>query len=61
MEDDLARFLEEEELARALPLFDGAVETGKITPQVLKNWVVSFIFTSRDVLMPTVLCQMFCT
>jgi hypothetical protein len=41
-EFDLLRFMNEEEVSRTLPLFDGAMETGKITPRVLKSWVVCF-------------------
>jgi hypothetical protein len=40
-EEDLLRFMGPNEVARALPLFDGALETGKITPQALKSYVVS--------------------
>lgn len=39
-EDDLMRFMPEEDAIRALPLFDGAMETGKITKKALKTWVV---------------------
>ncbi|CAM6025504.1 unnamed protein product [Sphagnum balticum] len=40
-ECDLLRFMNEEEVSRTLPLFDGAMETGRITPRVLKSWVVN--------------------
>lgn len=39
-EDDLIRFMPEEDAIRALALFDGAMETGKITKKALKSWVV---------------------
>ena len=39
-EDDLMRFMPEEDAIRALALFDGAMETGKITKKALKSWVV---------------------
>jgi hypothetical protein len=39
-EEDLLRFMQAEETIRALALFDGAMESGKITKQALKNWVV---------------------
>ena len=34
------RFMPEEDAIRALALFDGAMETGKITKKALKSWVV---------------------
>jgi small-conductance mechanosensitive channel len=40
-EEDLMRFMQAEETIRALALFDGAMESGKITKQALKNWVVA--------------------
>ncbi|CAK9234871.1 unnamed protein product [Sphagnum troendelagicum] len=40
-EFDLLRFMNEEEVSRTLPLFDGAMESGRITPRVLKSWVVN--------------------
>ncbi len=39
-EDDLMRFMHAEDTIRALVLFDGAMESGQITKQALKNWVV---------------------
>lgn len=36
------RFMRDEEVIRALALFDGAMETGKITRRALKKWVVSY-------------------
>lgn len=41
-EADLMRFMRDEEVLRALALFDGAMETGKITRRALKKWVVSY-------------------
>ncbi|MCL7043067.1 hypothetical protein MKW94_028262, partial [Papaver nudicaule] len=38
-EDDLMRFLSKEEVDNVLPLFEGAVETGKIKKSSLRNWV----------------------
>ncbi|OVA17530.1 Mechanosensitive ion channel MscS [Macleaya cordata] len=39
-EDDLLRFFSKEEVGNLLPLFEGAVEAGKINISMLKNWVV---------------------
>ena len=39
-DEDLMRFMQEEEAIRALALFDGAMESGKITKKALKSWVV---------------------
>ncbi|OVA08368.1 Mechanosensitive ion channel MscS [Macleaya cordata] len=39
-EEDLMRFLSKEEVDNVLPLFEGAVETGKIKKSALRNWVV---------------------
>ncbi|XP_043698096.1 mechanosensitive ion channel protein 10-like [Telopea speciosissima] len=39
-EEDLRRFLNKEEVSNVLPLFEGAVETGKIKKSALQNWVV---------------------
>ncbi|KAJ4967119.1 hypothetical protein NE237_018968 [Protea cynaroides] len=39
-EEDLLRFLNKEEVGNVLPLFEGAVETGKIKKSALRNWVV---------------------
>ncbi|OVA17532.1 Mechanosensitive ion channel MscS [Macleaya cordata] len=39
-EDDLQRFLSKEEVANVFPLFEGAVEAGKIKKSMLRNWVV---------------------
>ncbi|KAK3213447.1 hypothetical protein Dsin_018153 [Dipteronia sinensis] len=40
-EDDLLRFMKKEEVDNLLPLFEGAVETGKIKRSTFKNWVVN--------------------
>ncbi|CAN6178878.1 unnamed protein product [Urochloa humidicola] len=39
-EVDLLRFLTKEEVDLVIPLFEGALETGKIKKSALKNWVV---------------------
>ncbi|KAJ9185667.1 hypothetical protein P3X46_005267 [Hevea brasiliensis] len=39
-EEDLLRFLKSEEVHTIFPLFEGAVETGKITKSSFRNWVV---------------------
>ncbi|XP_009409217.2 mechanosensitive ion channel protein 10 isoform X1 [Musa acuminata AAA Group] len=39
-EEDLLRFLSKEEVTYVLPLFEGAVEMGKIKKSALRNWVV---------------------
>ncbi|KAF8388752.1 hypothetical protein HHK36_025432 [Tetracentron sinense] len=39
-EEDLLRFMNKEEVDHVLPLFQGAVETGKIKKSALRNWVV---------------------
>lgn len=44
-EGDLLRFLEEEEVHTIFPLFEGAMETGKINKSAFKNWMVSFTDT----------------
>ncbi|KAJ1439896.1 Mechanosensitive ion channel MscS [Sesbania bispinosa] len=38
--EDLLRFMKNEEVENVLPLFEGAVETGKIKRKSLKNWLV---------------------
>ncbi|KAL2945180.1 Mechanosensitive ion channel protein 10 [Bienertia sinuspersici] len=40
-EEDLLRFMKMDEVNRVFPLFEGAVETGKIKKMVLKKWVVN--------------------
>ena len=39
-EEDLLRFLSKEEVTYVRPLFEGAVEMGKIKKSALRNWVV---------------------
>ncbi|KAJ6383996.1 hypothetical protein OIU78_027325, partial [Salix suchowensis] len=39
-EEDLLRFLKSVEVHTIFPLFEGAVETGKITKSSFRNWVV---------------------
>ncbi|CAK7341747.1 unnamed protein product [Dovyalis caffra] len=39
-EEDLLRFLKTEEVHTIFPLFEGAIETGKITKSSFRNWVV---------------------
>lgn len=39
--NDLLRFMLEEEAVRAFALFHEGLESGKITKQGLKNWVVN--------------------
>ncbi|KAL2945138.1 Mechanosensitive ion channel protein 10 [Bienertia sinuspersici] len=41
-EEDLLRFMKMDEVNRVFPLFEGAVETGKIKKMVLKKWVTVF-------------------
>ena len=40
-EEDLRKFLTEEEVQTIFPLFDGALETGKIKKSAFRDWVVS--------------------
>ncbi|KNA03859.1 hypothetical protein SOVF_205110 [Spinacia oleracea] len=40
-EDDLLRFMKMDEVNQVFPLFEGAVETGKIKKTTLKKWVVN--------------------
>ncbi|GMY36385.1 mechanosensitive ion channel protein 10-like [Fagus crenata] len=40
-EKDFLRFMKKEEVDNVLPLFEGAVETGKIKRKSLKNWLVN--------------------
>ncbi|XP_057545396.1 mechanosensitive ion channel protein 10-like [Amaranthus tricolor] len=40
-EEDLLRFMKMDEVNKVFPLFEGAVETGKITKTALKKWVVN--------------------
>lgn len=39
-EEDLLRFLKIEEVNTIFPLFEGAIETGKISKSAFRNWVV---------------------
>lgn len=39
-EEDLLRFLEKDEVHTIFPLFEGAMETGKIKKSAFRNWVV---------------------
>ncbi|XP_058086346.1 mechanosensitive ion channel protein 10-like [Magnolia sinica] len=39
-EDDLLRFLKKDEVHTIFPLFEGAMETGKIKKSAFRNWVV---------------------
>nr|XP_028960675.1 mechanosensitive ion channel protein 10-like [Malus domestica] len=39
-EEDLLRFLKSDETHTIFPLFEGAIETGKITKSSFRNWVV---------------------
>ena len=58
-EEDLLRFLKTVEVYTIFPLFEGAVETGKITKSSFRNWVVKnpkptcFIFCFKGL---TLLC-----
>lgn len=45
-EEDLFRFMSKEEVENVLPLFEGAVETGKIKRKTLKNWLVNLYHIS---------------
>ncbi|PWA70204.1 mechanosensitive ion channel MscS, LSM domain protein [Artemisia annua] len=40
-EDDLLRFMTIDDVKKVLPLFEGAVETGKIKKKSFNNWVVN--------------------
>ncbi|XP_071715784.1 mechanosensitive ion channel protein 10-like [Rutidosis leptorrhynchoides] len=40
-EDDLLRFMNKDDVKKVLPLFEGAVETGRIKKKSFKNWVVN--------------------
>ncbi|MFS7991261.1 putative mechanosensitive ion channel MscS, LSM domain superfamily [Helianthus anomalus] len=40
-ESDLLRFMRVEDVKKVLPLFEGAVETGKIKKKIFSNWVVN--------------------
>ncbi|KAI7730589.1 hypothetical protein M8C21_021113 [Ambrosia artemisiifolia] len=40
-ENDLLRFMSQDDVKKVLPLFEGAVETGRIKKKAFSNWVVS--------------------
>nr|XP_043626266.1 mechanosensitive ion channel protein 10-like isoform X2 [Erigeron canadensis] len=40
-EDDLLRFMNKDDVKKVLPLFEGAVESGKIKKKSFNNWVVN--------------------
>ncbi|KAI3814458.1 hypothetical protein L1987_14098 [Smallanthus sonchifolius] len=40
-ENDLLRFMSKDDVKKVLPLFEGAVETGKIKKKSFSNWVVN--------------------
>lgn len=40
-EEDLLRFLRSDAIHTTFPLFEGAIETGRITKSSFRNWVVS--------------------
>lgn len=42
-EEDLLRFLHSEEVNTIFPLFEGAIETGRITKSSFRNWVVKLL------------------
>lgn len=46
-EEDLARFLKRDEIHAILPLFEGALETGRITKSSFRNWVVRAYFERK--------------
>ncbi|KAG4990734.1 hypothetical protein JHK87_024191 [Glycine soja] len=46
--DDLLRFMKIEEVENVLPLFEGAVETGRIKRKSLKNWLVKVYLERRS-------------
>ncbi|KAG4946563.1 hypothetical protein AAZX31_15G168000 [Glycine max] len=46
--DDLLRFMKNEEVENVLPLFEGAVETGRIKRKSLKNWLVKVYLERRS-------------
>ncbi|XP_048132765.1 mechanosensitive ion channel protein 10-like [Rhodamnia argentea] len=46
-EEDLLRFLKREEVHTVFPLFEGAMETGKITKSSFRNWVVHAYFERK--------------
>jgi hypothetical protein len=38
--EDLMRFMREDEAIKTISLFEGALDTGRISKSALKNWVV---------------------
>lgn len=46
-EEDLARFLKREEIHAIFPLFEGALESGRITKASFRNWVVRAYFERK--------------
>ncbi|KAI3418628.1 Mechanosensitive ion channel protein [Psidium guajava] len=46
-EEDLLRFLKREEVHTIFPLFEGAMETGRITKSSFRNWVVHAYFERK--------------
>ncbi|KAL7122623.1 hypothetical protein ACP275_01G055600 [Erythranthe tilingii] len=47
-EEDLMRFLKRVEIHTVFPLFEGAVETGKITKSAFRNWVVRAYYERKS-------------
>ncbi|XP_051151706.1 mechanosensitive ion channel protein 10-like [Andrographis paniculata] len=47
-EEDLMRFLKRVEIHTIFPLFEGALETGKITKSVFRNWVVRAYYERKS-------------
>ncbi|GER56238.1 mechanosensitive ion channel family protein [Striga asiatica] len=47
-EDDLMRFLKRVEIHTIFPLFEGALETGKITKSAFRNWVVRAYYERKS-------------
>lgn len=50
--EDIERFMREDEAEKTITLFEGALESKKISKKALKNWVVSigicFLFVILD-------------
>ncbi|KNA14874.1 hypothetical protein SOVF_103450 [Spinacia oleracea] len=46
-EEDLSRFLKRNEIHEIFPLFEGALETGRITRSSFRNWVVRTYFERK--------------
>ncbi|PIN02392.1 putative mechanosensitive ion channel [Handroanthus impetiginosus] len=47
-EEDLMRFLKRVEIHTIFPLFEGALETGKITKSAFRNWVVRAYYERKS-------------